>query len=164
MTQTQATAEAGAASAAGTNTDRVLTITRQFAAPIEAVYRAWTDPKQLAVWWGPESVTTPHCETDLREGGRWRTCMRMPDGSEMWVGGVYREVAPPDRLAFTWAWDQEDGSRGHETVVEIELTANDGGTELRLTQSLFQDSEACKLHNEGWTSSFVCLDTHIAEG
>ena len=161
--QTAASADkAGAAQNAAADADRVLSITRRFSAPIEAVFRAWTDPAQLAQWWGPENVTVPDCEMDVRVGGKWRTCMAMPDGGKMWVEGTYREISEPERLVFTWSWDQEDGSRGHETIVTVEFEEADGGTEMRLTQSLFQDAEACRMHGEGWTSSFVCLDQQIA--
>lgn len=142
--------------------DRVLKITRHYPAPPDAVFRAWTDPAQLAQWWGPETVSVPVCEMDVHVGGRWRTCMAMPDGDEHWVEGVYHEISEPDRLVFTWSWDQEDGSRGHETIVTVEFEEKDGGTEMRMTQSLFEDAEACRLHNEGWTSSFVCLAEQIA--
>lgn len=166
MTNQQQTAgpAAAASPAAAAGTDRVVEITRTLAAPIEAVFRAWTDPARLVQWWGPEGVTISFCEMDVREGGRWRTCMAMPDGSEIWVGGIYREIEAPNRLSFTWAWDQEDGSRGHETVVTIELAEKDGGTEMRLHQAEFQDAEVCRKHNEGWTSSFVCLDAQLAGG
>ena len=164
--QTEASATgAGATNAAqgaAANADRVIEITRHYPAPVDAVFRAWTDPAQLAQWWGPEGVTVPHCDLDVRVGGRWRTCMAMPDGNEMWVEGIYREIIEPDRLVFTWSWDQEDGSRGLETIVSVEFEEKDGGTEMRLMQSLFEDAEACRLHSEGWTSSFVCLAEQIA--
>lgn len=164
MTSPQTEASADAARGVAAEVDRDLTITRHYPAPIDAVFRAWTDPAQLVQWWGPEGMSVPVCEMDVRVGGQWRTCMTSPDGAEHWVEGTYREISEPERLVFTWSWDQEDGSRGHETLVTVEFEAKDGGTEMRLTHALFQDAEACRLHHEGWASSFVCLDTHIAGG
>jgi uncharacterized protein YndB with AHSA1/START domain len=86
-----------AAPAAG----REFVITRVFDAPRDLVFAAWTDPGHLARWWGPHHFTNPVCEADARPGGAWRVVMRAPDGSEHPAKGVYREVAPPERLVFT---------------------------------------------------------------
>ena len=137
--------------------DDVLRLERRFAAPRVDVYRAWTDPKQLVRWWGPEGMSIPDCEMDVRPGGKWRTCMTGPDGNERWVGGVYREVTPPARLVFTWAWE-EDGKPGPETLITIEFHDLGDATDLVLTQEGFADSGGRDLHGEGWTSSFDCLD------
>ena len=98
-----------------------LTITRTFAAPREKVFKAWTDPQELKKWWaaGP-GFTTPFAEVDLRVGGRYRLAMKPPDQDVVRVvGGVYREVRPPERLIYTWAWE---GSGGPETVVTVTFT------------------------------------------
>ncbi len=58
----------------------LLQLARVFEAPRDRVWAAWTEPDTLRRWWGPETFTVPHCEIDLRPGGRWRTCMREPDG------------------------------------------------------------------------------------
>jgi uncharacterized protein YndB with AHSA1/START domain len=142
---------------------RVLRLTRRFAAPRDLVFRAFAEPEQLVKWWGPKGFTTPHCQMDVHEGGAYRTTMRSPEGSEHILSGVYREVSPPARLVFTWAWET-DGARGHETVVTIELDEVAGGTELRLTQRLFESDTARDRHAEGWTGCFYCLAEALAEG
>jgi uncharacterized protein YndB with AHSA1/START domain len=76
------------------------------------------------------------------------------------VSGVYREIAPPRRLAFTWAWE-EKGVRGHETVVEIEFAPAGRNTKIVLTQRTFETTESRDNHNKGWTSTFVCLDQFL---
>lgn len=91
------------------DTERELTLTRVYAAPRETVFRAWTDPVQLARWWGPQGFTNPVCEVDARPGGRLRIVMRAPDGSEYPMRGEFREVVVPERLSFTnCAVDDED--------------------------------------------------------
>jgi uncharacterized protein YndB with AHSA1/START domain len=80
--------------------DRRLTIVREFAAPRELVWRAFTDPYHLAQWWGPAGYTNPVCEIDLRAGGSWRNVMRAPDGRELPVDSIYIEVSPPERLVY----------------------------------------------------------------
>jgi uncharacterized protein YndB with AHSA1/START domain len=81
--------------------EREITITRIFDAPRQLVWKAWTDPKHLAQWWGPKNFSNPVCEVDARAGGKWHIVMRAPDGQEHPCGGVYQEVLEPERLVFT---------------------------------------------------------------
>ena len=77
-----------------------LVLRRLIAAPRELVFRAWSDPAQLARWWGPKGFTNPVCEVDLRIGGAWRIVMRGPDGTDFPLSGVYLEITPPERLVM----------------------------------------------------------------
>jgi uncharacterized protein YndB with AHSA1/START domain len=154
-------AAARAAQDAGA-TDRRLRIVRTFAAPREAVFRAWTDPKQLVKWWGPRGFSCPDCAIDVRDGGRWRTVMRSPEGTSHIVGGVYREIVPPRRLSFTWAWST-DGKPGHETLVTVELNERGKTTEMVFTQETFESVDARNQHSQGWGSAFDCLDELFGE-
>jgi uncharacterized protein YndB with AHSA1/START domain len=79
---------------------RELTIKRTFDAPRDVVWKAWTDSKQLAVWWGPHGFTNPVCEIDVRPGGAIYIVMRAPDGTDYPMRGVFREVVSPERLVF----------------------------------------------------------------
>jgi uncharacterized protein YndB with AHSA1/START domain len=147
---------------AETEAERTLTITRRFAFPREAVFRAWSDAAAFAKWWGPEGCSATVLEMDLRPGGAWRTVIRISEGKEHIVGGVYREVKAPERLAFTWAWENVGDSR-HETVVALDFHDRGGSTELVLTQAPFESSEGRELHNKGWTSSLNCLEQYLLE-
>lgn len=80
---------------------RELTINRSFKAPRALVWQAWTDPKHLAKWWGPEGFTNPVCEVDLRVGGGLKIVMRGPDGTDYPMRGVYKEIVAPEKLVFT---------------------------------------------------------------
>ena len=145
----------------GAETDRTLTLTRRIAAPREAVFRAWSDPAELAKWWGPEGTAATVDQLEFHPGGGWRTRMINDDGVEYTCSGVYREIAAPERLSFTWAWET-DGVRGHETVVSLEFHERDGGTEMVFHQSLFETTESRRLHHEGWSSSLDRLDRLFA--
>lgn len=151
-----------AAAAPAASEGNVLRMERAFKAPPERVFAAFTDPRLFAQWWGPEGMACPVCEIDLRVGGKWRTCMRGTYG-EHWVSGVYREIAPPRRLAFTWAWE-ENGVRGHETVVELEFLPAGPNTRLVLNHRGFENAETREKHSHGWDSSFNCLDQHLQGG
>ena len=145
----------------GSEADRTLTITRRIAVPCDSVFRAWSDPAELTKWWGPEGTTPVIDVMDVRPGGAWRTRMVNAQGQEYICSGIYREIAAPERLSFTWAWET-DGVRGHETVVTIEFKDSDGGTEMVLNQRLFETSEGTRMHNEGWTSSLDRLQQSLA--
>lgn len=133
-----------------------LNLTRRVSAPPDKVFLAFTDPDMLKQWWGPETHSCPVVELDPKPGGKWRTCMLSPEGTEHWVQGEYREVTPPTRLVFTWAWE-EDGVPGHETLVTIDFVEADGGTEILFRHEGFETEESRDQHNQGWTSSLVCL-------
>jgi uncharacterized protein YndB with AHSA1/START domain len=138
--------------------DRVLRLERIIATTPETLYGFWTRPALLVRWWGPEGYTTPHYDLDVREGGRWRTTMHRPDGTDLVVSGIYRVLEPPRRLSFTWAWDDDAGLRGHETEVTVTFEPVPGGTRMVLTQQAFRDKDGRDRHREGWSSSFVCLE------
>jgi uncharacterized protein YndB with AHSA1/START domain len=95
-------AESNASSgAAAQATEREFVISRAFDAPRELVFRMWTEPKHMALWWGPRTFTNPVCEMDVRPGGAYRIVMRVADGMEYPIKGIYCEVVKPERLVMT---------------------------------------------------------------
>ena len=120
--------------------ERTLVTIRVFDAPRERVYKAWTDPKQVARWFPPEGFTAPVCELDVRVGGKIRIDMKGPEGEpfkgQIFPGrGVYREVVPNERLAFTMA--PEIGDRVLPTVLMTVLFEDQGAkTKLTIHQTL----------------------------
>lgn len=135
-----------------TNTTTSLRLTRVINASPDAVFRAWTDPAQLARWSCPEGMTVADVQVDLRVGGRYRIRMAGPEDNVYTAVGVYREIDRPRRLVYTWDWEEE--SIG-ETLVTVEFKARGGDTEVVLTHELFPDAEQKANHEQGWTS---CLD------
>ncbi len=137
--------------------DNVLELERLIPAPPERVFEYWTEPELVAKWFGPGDFDVPSSQLDLRPGGKWRTTIRSPEGKLRTVSGVYSAIDPPRRLVFTWAWDDDDGVRGHETQVTVTLEPTPGGTRLRLVQEDFQNREVRDLHSGGWGSSLSKL-------
>ena len=78
-----------------------LVISRTFSAPRALVFEAWSSADHLKRWFSPETYSAPEAEVDFRSGGVFDLRMRSPEGAESWMRGVFDEVAPPDRLAFT---------------------------------------------------------------
>ena len=92
---------------------RDLVVTRIIEAPIELVWKAWTDPLYVMRWWGPEFYTSPTCKIDLREGGKYLFCMRAPQdqgGQDMYTAGVYKKIVPMERLEFTQSLADKNGN------------------------------------------------------
>jgi len=156
---------------AGESSERELVVTRVFDAPRELVFRAWTDPKHVAQWWGPQGFTAKVPELDLRPGGRWRYIMIGPDGTEYPVKGVFREVVPFERIVTTDEFDE-----GFQHPVATDLPSGivmtcffeDLGGKTRLTLRIMHSTAEDRRKHEamgvvaGWNSSFECLDDHLA--
>jgi uncharacterized protein YndB with AHSA1/START domain len=141
---------------------RTLVIDRIFKASPDKVFKAWTDPAILVQWYGPEGFHIRDLKIDARPGGAHRGVMVAPDGNAHTASGVYREIDPPKRLVMTWAWEDEKGMRGHETVIEITFHAAPGGTRMHLVQQIFETAEQRDGHREGWNSSFNKLERLFA--
>jgi uncharacterized protein YndB with AHSA1/START domain len=105
-----------------------LTFTRRYGVPPEKVWRAWTDAEALRQWWAPgpaEPVSL--AQLDVRVGGRIRIVFGGPDGKAHECTGIYREVVPNRKLAFTWAWP---GASRPQSLVIIEFKPASWGTRL----------------------------------
>src|SRR5471032_189957 len=113
-------------------TGREFVITREFAAPRELVFKAWTDPKHLAQWWGPKGFTNPVCEWDARPGGKIYDVMRAPNGTDYPMGGAFQEVAAPERLVFTTGALDERGQLLFEFSHTLTFAETNGKTTLTL--------------------------------
>jgi len=139
-----------------------LVITRILDAPRELVFKAWTEPDRAIRWWGPRGFTTAHYELDFRPDGAYRVCMRSPEGTEHWQRGVCREVVEPERLVFTFAWEDSEGKPGHETLVTVTLAEFGAKTKLTLHQAVFETVTARDLHQGGWASALEWLAEYLA--
>lgn len=144
--------------------DRALVITRVFDAPRELVWKAWTDPQHAISWWGPRDYPATRVEMDVRPGGRWRHCLRATaDGRVLWHGGVFREVVAPERLVFTFAWEEE-GERGLETLVTVTFVTEGSKTRMTFRHEPFQSVAERDGHTDGWGSAFDRLGDLLREG
>lgn len=130
---------------------------RVFDAPPERVFEVLTEPTELAKWWGPHGFTTPEIHLDLRVGGSYRFTMQPPDGEAFHLSGDFLEVHPPDRLSFTFRWDEPDPD-DRETVVVLSLGSVGGATTVSLSQGEFATQGRLELHRQGWADSFEKLD------
>jgi uncharacterized protein YndB with AHSA1/START domain len=151
-----------AAQEADSATKPELIISRVFDAPLALVFKAWTQPDKAARWWGPQGFVTLSCAMDVRPGGALRISARSPEGTIHTKRGVYREVAEPNRLVFTYAWEDDQGVPGHEMLVTVSFAEHGTGTKLTLHQTMFESVEARDSHNLGWTSCMQRFANYLA--
>ncbi|GAA0636188.1 SRPBCC family protein [Brevundimonas lenta] len=144
---------------------RTLTIVREFDAPRALVWKMWTDPAHVGVWWAPEGFTTPVVRIDVRPGGAIHMVMRGPDGTDYPFDGRYVSVDEPERLVTrTWV-NHPDGSIWFEVEQTISFDEVDGLTIQRLDAVVIQADETAvgplSGMEAGWTGSLNKLEAHL---
>lgn len=123
-----------------TPSDREILMTRLFNAPRELVFEAMYRPELLKRWLnGPPGWSLEFCEVDFRVGGGFRQVWHGPEGAEMGMGGVFREIVRPERIVRTELFDQD--WTGGEALATLMLSEKAGQTELALTV-LYASQEA----------------------
>lgn len=165
------------ADASGTRretTERTFEITRLLDAPPETVFAAWTDPRQVRRWWGPNGFTTPVAKIDLRPGGTWHYCMRAPDGRDYWCKGVYGEIIPNQRIVSSDFFSDEAGNKVSPTQygmsaewpseMQVTVTFADeaGKTRLNVRQGVSERLARDNGAVQGWTETLDRLAAHLA--
>jgi uncharacterized protein YndB with AHSA1/START domain len=150
--------------------ERELVIKREFNAPREEVWKAWTDPEVAKRWWGPKDFTTPVSTIDLRVGGKYLYCMRGagPDGvvRDYWGTGIYKEIVPLEKIVCTDSFADEKGnvvpathygmSGDFPLELQITVTFEDVGrmTGLTLRHAGVPEGEMREMTAAGWNESF----------
>jgi uncharacterized protein YndB with AHSA1/START domain len=132
--------------------------TVEIAASPEAVFRALTDPGELARWWGsPDVYQTHDWKLDLRPGGKWSCQARSAEGTGE-VRGEYLAIDPPRLLEYTWepSWEQYK-----QSIVRCTLEAVPGGTRVDLLHRGLGEPDSCRGHAEGWTRVLGWLVGHL---
>ena len=102
-------------------TDEQILITREFDAPKELVYKAWTTPELVKRWWTARRGAMTVAEIDLRVGGKWRYVMETEDGMEVGFHGEYREIVPNERIVSTEAYEGIPDADEHAALNTLTL-------------------------------------------
>jgi uncharacterized protein YndB with AHSA1/START domain len=150
-----------------------VTIERSFDAPVDLIWRMWTEPEHFMAWYGPDGATIPVAEMDVRVGGTRLVSMEMqtPNGPmQMWFTGEYREVVENERLVYTESMSDENGNvllpsdmgmpAGHPTTTEVrvELVDIGGRTKMVMTHAgIPADSPGAA----GWAMALDKLTAHV---
>ncbi len=143
-----------------------LILTRVFDAPRELVFKAWTDPKCVAEWWGPHGFTNPVCELDPRPGGAILIHMRGPDGTVYPMTGTYQEIVEPERIVFTNAALDADGKPMFEILTTVTFIEQGGKTkqivQARVIKKTAQAAPYLAGMEQGWTQTLQRLNSYLA--
>jgi uncharacterized protein YndB with AHSA1/START domain len=132
-------------------------MTRTLLAARSRVFETFTDPDELARWWGPTGFSTPSLDYDPRVGQSYRIEMQPPEGDCFYLTGEFRAVDPPTQLAYTFRWEEPDPD-DVETLVDLSFRDLGASTQIVLTQGPFKTEARRALLRGGWTDSFDRLE------
>lgn len=136
------------------------TMKRNFKHSKQDVYEAWTNRESLIDWFAPaKEFTTIVHEQELKVGGKYKIEMREPDGTAHVVHGEYVALNPYDQIVFTWEWESDE--QEVNSLVTIDLTENNGVTDMLLLHEKLASQESVDLHSEGWTGCLTQLDSYF---
>ena len=147
---------------------RNLVVTRVFDAPVQRVWKAWTDPEQVMNWWGPDCFTSPSARLDFREGGTSLVCMRGPKelgGQDMYSTWAYKKIVPMQSIEFIHNLAGPDGQKAdpvklglpadfpqdQRNLVTFKTAGNK--TEMTVTQYDWTLGQMLDLAEAGWNQS-----------
>jgi len=148
-----------------------LEIRRTFSAPREKVFAAWTERKRLEQWMCRDvpSQFPKYTELDVRPGGRYVIEIPVPNEGFTYRGfGVFREVKPPEKLVFTWAWTQVPPPKkmpedldGTESLVTVQFFERGNSTEMIFAHENFTNVKMRDSHQKGWDGCFAVLEKYL---
>ena len=139
---------------------RVVRIERTFDARAEDVFDAWTSEEVISRWFRPKAGwREADAEVDLRVGGRVRVVMRTPDGEPVEAGGEYTLIERPNRLAFTWTFEDDPSN---QQMIELEFREQDGVTTVLFVNSDISEAERRNSQYEGWSTCFDEMERVLA--
>ena len=141
------------------NDEGKLVIRQTFSFPRELVFDAWTKPEHLTKWFFPkDEVTLSIAEVDLREGGEYTLGFDEACAPRSVVRGVFTTVNIPEKLSYTWTWDEPVPGAGEEMFVTVEFIDKQGETELVLTHEKLVSAEILEQHETGWCGAISHLE------
>ena len=140
-----------------------LTMTRDFDAPRELVFRQWMRAEDLAAWFAPETFEVTACALDARPGGAWRVTYRGRDGRVIEESGAFLTVKAPELLEMTLTQRFDDGSTGPDTRLRVEfIERSSRATRMVFRQTGFTSAAMRDGNENGWHTCFDKLDRHLA--
>lgn len=144
--------------------DTIIRMERLIAAPPALLFELCTDPAEVVKWWAPDGCRAFVDVLELKVGGRWRIVLHSPDGRNSAMGGAFRLIEPPRRLAYSWIWEAPHLAAGEETEVALTFEAAPGGTRLTLEHRNFTDEAVRHRHDAGWAASFDRISRIVSGG
>lgn len=161
---------------AGAEETHDLEVTREFAAPVEAVWSAWVESEAVKAWWGPTGFTAPIADMDFREGGTSLVCMRPPQGPNLCNSWTYRRIVPHERIEFDVDFVDAEGTPidpaaiglppGIPDIVPHVVTfepAKDGGTRMTVLEKGYGSPQTVEMSRMGLKQVLDKLATFLSQ-
>lgn len=134
-----------------------------YSAPVAKVWEAWTTVEQLKQWWGPDNVTIPECEVDLKVGGKFYIVMEAGEGMGPYKGtkwpmlAEYTEITPNEKLSYTaHAWTEGDKEETTiDQTTEVVFTEEDGKTKVTVKAAIYKTGPKAGMAAEGMKAGFT---------
>lgn len=155
-----------------------LVIERTFDAPVETVWKYWTEPEYFKKWWGPNIFTCPVSQIDFKVGGKYLHCMRGTAGDfkdkDFWSTGIYKEIVPMKKIVATDSFADKDGNAvpathygmnsdfPMETTVTVTFEEMDGKTKMVLRHEGMPASDSASA-SQGWNESFDKMASELVK-
>ncbi len=149
--------------------EKQIEVSRTFEAPLELLWKAWTEPEHFMKWYGPKGFTTPTCEIDLRVGGLHLWSMLSPDGNQMYSTGSYLEIVPMERLVYSDAYSDSEGNvmpppmEGMPASMDVTVTFVHADGKTTVTISHVGHGAGADQAGMGWTQALEKLAAVLAE-
>lgn len=141
--------------------ETTLEITKTLKAPVEKVYKTWTEPEHIAKWFGCGKTASVKVAQDLRVGGDFRVEMHCTDGEIATVHGTYKEIVENKKLVYTWTNNSVEYP-ANDTLVTVEFISRGNETELVLKHENFTRPVSAQGHSMGWGASLEKFESLFA--
>jgi len=146
------------------NGQSTLHANKTFQAPVEALYKAWTDAEQLKQWWKPMGLTLIQVENEMREGGKIAYQFEGQEGTSLKIDGSYQEVEPHKRLVYTWNWQLPDEKLNSAYKLEVLFESSDSGSSISISQLEDEQQESLKPKASAWDEELSKLASFLESG
>ncbi|MDN3669070.1 SRPBCC domain-containing protein [Echinicola jeungdonensis] len=146
--------------------NRKILVEREFNAPLEVVWKAWTEPAQLDQWWAPKPWKAKTKKMDFREGGHWLYCMKGPEGEKHWSRADFKIVDPPNRYAGQDAFCDENGQITDEMPQmywDVQFEAKDRKTLVKVDITFSSEADLEKIVEMGFQEGFAAGHENLDE-
>ena len=139
-----------------------LIVRRTYAHDRLRVFGAFSTAGALQQWFSPApDIGNEVVAWDLRVGGSYRITFTLPDGAKTTVRGEFHQIEKPDRLSFTWCWEEPDPHAGIDTLVTIDFFSNNGATDVVISHERLSDREMKDRHSDGWAGALKRLESWL---
>ena len=153
--------------------EKQVVVSRVFNAPLEFLWKAWTEPEHFMNWYGPKNFTIPICEINLKIGGRHFWSMKSNDGRQMYYTGTFQEIVPMERIVFTDSMSDAEGNvisptamgmpEGSPEVMEVTVKFIHKDGKTTVTVSHIGVGKGADYASMGWEQAFDKLTALIAK-